>query len=681
MADHLAHPVVDELVARSNALGADPTTTNFGGGNTSAKGTVRNPATGEDERILWVKGSGGDLGTLTPAGLSVLRLDEAAKLERVYRGVEHEDEMHDLFSYCALGDGGRPHSIDTSMHSMVPATHIDHLHPDAIIAFATAADGERLTKECFGDAVAWLPWTRPGFELGRQHRDLYESRGDLRGVVLGGHGLTSWADTSDACRDNSLDLIRTAARFIAEHGRRDPLGALRDGFTALDPEARAERLATLAPVVRGLASSAGPVVGHWNASDLVLDFISREAAPRLVPLGTSCPDHLIRTKVSPLLLDLPAEAPLDDVIGRLHELFAQYQVDYRAYYERNATADSPAMRGAAPAIVLLPGIGMLSFGPSAKEARIAGEFYVNAINVMTGAEAISSYAPISEKEKFDVEYWDLEERKLQRRPAPKPLAGKVALVTGAGSGIGKAIAERLHADGAVVAAVDLDLASAEATAASFGDDDGLGLTADVADEAAVRTAVADTTRRWGGVDIVVNNAGVAGSKAVTDTTEADWDRQFDVMPKGSFFVSKHATAVLRAQGLGGDIVYIVSKNAIVAGPKNVAYGSAKAAQAHQVRLLAAELGEDQIRVNGVNPDGVVQGSGIFSGGWGAQRAAAYGVDEENLGQFYADRTLLKREVLPEHIANAVFALVGGELTHTTGLLVPVDSGLAAAFLR
>ena len=681
MTDPLDHPTVAELVARSNELGADPRNTNFGGGNTSAKGRLVNPATGEEEAILWVKGSGGDLATLTADGLSVLRLDEARKLENVYRGVEHEDEMHDLFSFCSLGPGGRPHSIDTPMHSQVPARHIDHLHPDSIIAFATAADGEALTKECFGDDVAWLPWKRPGFELGLQHRELYEARQDLRGIVLGGHGLTAWADTSDACRDNSLDIIRTAEAFIRDNGKPEPLGQLRDGFVALDADLRRAQMAALAPVVRGLASSAGPVIGHWNDSDLVLDFIAREAAPRLVPLGTSCPDHLIRTKVSPLLLDLPASASLDERTERLRELFDQYRRDYAAYYERNAGPDAPPMRGAAPAIVLLPGLGMLSFGPSAKEARIAGEFYVNAINVMTGAEAISTYAPISEKDKFDVEYWELEERKLQRRPKPKPLAGKVALVTGAGSGIGKAIAQRLHAAGAVVASVDLDLDSAKATAAQFGDDDGLGLQADVSDEAAVKAAVDATTVRWGGVDIVVNNAGVAGSKALTDTTEDDWDLQFNVMPKGSFFVSKHAAAALKAQGIGGDLVYIVSKNAIVAGPKNVAYGSAKAAQAHQVRLLAAELGEDQIRVNGVNPDGVVQGSGIFSNGWGAQRAEAYGVDEAELGQFYADRTLLKREVLPEHIANAVFALVGGDLTHTTGLLIPVDSGLPSAFLR
>ena len=359
MADHLDHPVVRDLIARSNELGSDPTTTNYGGGNTSAKGTLRNPATGQDERVLWVKGSGGDLGTLTPDGLSVLRLQEADKLEAVYRGDAHEDEMHDLFSFCALGSGGRPHSIDTSMHSMVPAAHIDHLHPDSIIAFATAADGEELTKQCFGEDVAWLPWKRPGFELGLQHRGLYEARADLRGVVLGGHGLTAWADTSDACRDNSLDLIATAAAFIRDHGRAEPLGAVRDGHAPLPPEARRARMAALAPFVRGLASSAGPVVGHWNDSEVVLDFLSREAAPRLISLGTSCPDHLIRTKVQPLLLDLDTSASLDDQVDRLRERFAQYEVDYAAYYERNATPDSPAMRGAAPAIVLLPGVGML----------------------------------------------------------------------------------------------------------------------------------------------------------------------------------------------------------------------------------------------------------------------------------------------------------------------------------
>jgi rhamnulose-1-phosphate aldolase/alcohol dehydrogenase len=427
------------------------------------------------------------------------------------------------------------------------------------------------------------------------------------------------------------------------------------------------------------------MVGHFTDSDVVLEFLAREKHTALAELGTSCPDHFLRTKVKPLVLDLSADSDVEESIARLRELHEAYREDYRGYYERNATPDSPAIRGADPLIVLVPGVGMFSFGKDKQTARVAGEFYVNAINVMRGAEGLSTYAPIDESEKFRIEYWALEEAKLQRMPKPKALAGRVALVTGAASGIGKAIATRLAAEGAVVAIADLDLEKAQAAAAEIagpaGADVAIGVQADVSDEAAVQAAVGATVRAFGGVDLVVNNAGLSLSRSLLETSEADWDLQHDVMAKGSFLVAKAAAKVMIEQRLGGDIVYISSKNSLFAGPNNVAYGAAKADQAHQVRLLAAELGEHQIRVNGVNPDGVVQGSGIFAGGWGANRAAVYGVDEKDLGKFYAQRTILKREVLPDHIANAVFALVGPDLTHTTGLHVPVDAGVAAAFLR
>jgi rhamnulose-1-phosphate aldolase/alcohol dehydrogenase len=504
----------------------------------------------------------------------------------------------------------------------------------------------------------------------------------LKGVVLGGHGLTTWAETSEACEQVTLEIIERAAEFIDREGSPEPLGPLRPGFEPLPVEARRTKAAELAPLIRGLAATDGPVIGRWFDDDLVLDFIGRDAAPRVVPLGTSCPDHFIRTKVRPLLLDLPPSAPLEERIERLQELHTEYRQEYREYYERNADERTPPMRGADPAIFLIPGVGMFSFGSDSQTARVAGEFYVNAINVIRGAEAVSTYRPVPEDEKFKVEYWALEDMKLRRRPAPKPLTGKVALVTGGGSGIGRAIALRFSEAGAVVVVADLNDESARATADRIGSADAaLAIEADVTNEAAVRAAVDSAVLTYGGIDIVVNNAGLSLSKSLRETTEEDWDIQHDVMAKGSFLVSKHAAEAMISQGRGGDIVYVVSKNAVVAGPNNLAYGSAKASQAHQVRLLAAELGEHGIRVNGINPDGVVQGSGIFAGGWGADRAKVYGVPEEELGHFYARRTLLKQEVLPEHVANAALALVGGALSQTTGLIIPVDSGVVPAFLR
>ncbi|GCD18878.1 short-chain dehydrogenase [Cellulomonas algicola] len=677
-----------DLIARSNRLGSDPRVTNYAGGNTSAKGVATDPVTGQDVELLWVKGSGGDLGTLTAQHLAVLRLDRLRALVDVYPGVDREDEMVAAFDYCLHGKGGAAPSIDTAMHGLVDAAHVDHLHPDSGIAIATAADGEELTHEIFGDSVVWVPWRRPGFQLGLDIAEIKEKNPQAIGCVLGGHGITAWGDTSAEAEQRSLEIIRSAEAYIEERTRAlaadggHPFGAVVPGFEALDPAARRERAAALAPVIRGLASADRPQVGHFTDSDVVLDFLSRERLAPLAALGTSCPDHFLRTKVSPLVVDLPATAPVDDVVARLHELHAEYREAYQAYYDRHATADSPAIRGADPAIVLVPGVGMFSFGKDKQTARVAGEFYVNAINVMRGAEAISTYRPIDESEKFRIEYWALEEAKLQRMPAPKPLATRVALVTGAGSGIGRAIAERLAAEGACVVIADLNLAGAQEVADALGGPDrAVAVEADVTSEDAVAALVRETVLAFGGVDLVVNNAGLSISKPLLETTVRDWDLQHDVMARGSFLVAREAARAMIAQGLGGDIVYIASKNSLFAGPNNIAYSATKADQAHQVRLLAAELGEHGIRVNGVNPDGVVRGSGIFAGGWGAQRAAVYGVPESELGAYYAQRTLLKREVLPEHVAAAVFALTGPDLVQTTGLHVPVDSGVAAAFLR
>ncbi len=677
-----ARRVVDALVERSNRLGSDPRNTNFAGGNTSAKGWAVDPVTSEPVELLWVKGSGGDLGTLTEAGLAVLRLDRLRALQQTYPGVEREDEMVGAFDFCLHGRGGAAPSIDTAMHGLLDADHVDHLHPDSGIALATAADGPELTRRCFGDRVAWVDWRRPGFQLALDIAEIRRSRPEAIGAILGGHGITAWGASSAECESRSLDMIRTAEAFIVEHGRTDPFGPVLAGFGALPPDARRRRAAALFPLIRGLASTDRPQVGHFDDSDVVLDFLSRSEHPRLAALGTSCPDHFLRTKVRPLVLDQPPTADLDAANARLRELHEAYRTDYRRYYEQFATADSPPIRGADPAIVLVPGVGMFSFGADAQTARVAGEFFVNAIHVMAGAESLSTYAPIPESEKFRIEYWALEEAKLARLPKPRPLATKVAFVTGAGSGIGKAIAHRLAAEGACVVVADIDGASADAVADELGGPDrAISVVADVTDEAQVVAAFERATLAYGGIDIVVNNAGLSISKPLLETTARDWDLQHDVMARGSFLVSREAARILIKQGTGGDLVYIVSKNALFAGPNNVAYGSAKADQAHQVRLLAAELGQYGIRVNGVNPDGVVRGSGIFAKGWGADRARTYGIPEDKLGEFYAQRTLLKREVLPEHVAAAVFALTGGDLSQTTGLHIPVDAGVAAAFLR
>lgn len=678
----MTNQAVTDLITRSNRLGADPKNTNYAGGNTSAKGTETDPVTGEPVELLWVKGSGGDLGTLKESGLAVLRLDRMRALVDVYPGVDREDEMVAAFDYCLHGKGGAAPSIDTAMHGLVDAAHVDHLHPDSGIAIATAADGEQLTAEIFGDKVVWVPWRRPGFQLGLDIADIKAKNPQAIGTILGGHGITAWGDTSDEAEQNSLWIIETAAAYIASNGKADPFGGVRAGFEALPETERRAKAAALAPTIRGLASTDKPMVGHFTDSDVVLDFLASERAPELAALGTSCPDHFLRTKVKPLILDLPADASVEDSIARLQELHEAYRADYQAYYDAHATAESPAIRGADPLIVLVPGVGMFSYGANKQTARVAGEFYVNAINVMRGAEALSTYSPISDAEKFRIEYWALEEAKLQRMPEPKTHQGRIALVTGAASGIGKAIATRLAAEGACVVIADLDLGKAQAAAAELGNADvAIGVAANVADADAIQAAFDTAVLAFGGVDLVVNNAGLSLSKPLLETTEKDWDLQHDVMAKGSFLVSKAAAKILIEQKLGGDVIYISSKNSVFAGPNNIAYSATKADQAHQVRLLAVELGEHGVRVNGINPDGVVRGSGIFASGWGANRAATYGVKEEDLGQFYANRTILKREVVPENVADAVYVLTGPELSRTTGLHIPVDSGVAAAFLR
>lgn len=673
---------VDELLARSNRLGANPKYTNFAGGNTSAKGIAIDPSTGLEVEVLYVKGSGGDLGTLKEVGLATLYLGRIKGLENVYRGIELEDEMVGLFDYCSFGRGGAAPSIDTAMHGLIDMEHVDHLHPDSIIALATAIDGKALTKKCFGDEILWIDWRRPGFQLGIDIAKLASENPSAKGCILGGHGLTTWARTSEECEKRSIDAIEKAEKFLAENGKKDPFGALVQERSSLAMDIRLQKAADIFPTLRGIASRDKLMVGHFSDSDVVLDFISRSEFPRLAALGTSCPDHFLRTKVAPMVLDTPSNAPIAEVMTRAHQLHEIYRKDYTDYYQRYATLDSPKIRGADPLIILIPGIGMFSFGKDKHTARVAGEFYINAINVMRGAESVSTYQPIKESEKFRIEYWELEEAKLRRMPKAKPLQGRVAIVTGGGSGIGKATALRLSAEGACVVIADRDISTAQNVANELGGSDySIAVQVDVTDEAQVAALFHTTSLAFGGVDLIVNNAGLSISKPLIETSVNDWDTQHNVMARGSFLVSREAAKVMIAQKIGGDIIYISSKNAIFAGPNNIAYGATKADQAHQVRLLAAELGEHRIRVNGVNPDGVVRGSGIFASGWGAQRAAVYGVKEEELGEYYAQRTILKREVLPDHVAAAVFVLCSSELSLTTGLHIPVDGGVAAAFLR
>lgn len=675
------HRVVAQLLTRSNRIGSDPKNTNYAGGNTSSKGSTTDPASGEEIEVLWVKGSGGDLGTLTESGLAVLRLDRIRELKKVYRGVKFEDEMVAAFDYCLHGKAGAAPSIDTAMHALVEKAHVDHLHPDSGIAIAASKDGEALTEKIFGDRVAWVPWRRPGFQLGLDIEKIQSLHPGAIGCILGGHGITAWGDTSAEAENHSLEIISTAENFIKQNGKKEPFGRPVTGFEALKPAVRRARAALLAPLLRGLASVDRPMVGHFTDSPEVLEFMAHAKYPKLAGLGTSCPDHFLRTKVRPLAVDLPGDTDIVSLRARILELHMQYRTDYEAYYKSFSKKDSPAMRGADPAIILVPGVGMFSFGANKQTARVASEFYINAINVMRGAESISSYAPIDESEKFAIEYWSLEEAKLRRMPAPKPLATRVAFVTGSASGIGKAIAERIVAEGGCAVIADLNFEAAEQVARQLGRDSAFAVRVDVTSEASIRVALAEAVTYFGGLDLVVNNAGLSLSKPLLETTEADWDLQHDVMAKGSFLVSREAARILIEQGMGGDIIYISSKNSVFSGPNNIAYSAAKADQAHQVRLLAAELGTHSIRVNGINPDGVVRGSGIFSSGWGAARAKVYGVEEADLGSYYAQRTLLKREVLPENVANAVFALTAGDLSHTTGLHIPVDAGVAAAFLR
>ncbi|MDY0931966.1 bifunctional aldolase/short-chain dehydrogenase [Chryseobacterium sp. CFBP8996] len=679
----LGNDQVALFLYRSNILGADLRITNYGGGNTSCKTIEKDPLTNEEVEVMWVKGSGGDIGTLTRKGIAGLYTERLRNLKNVYGGLADEDRMVGLFDHCIFDLESKAPSIDTPLHGLLPFKHIDHLHPDALIAVAAAKDSEAITKEIWGDTMGWVPWQRPGFDLGLQLEKCLADNPGIRGIVLGSHGLFTWGDTSYECYINSLEVIETASEYIAK--KIEENGQVFGGqkVESLPAEERKNKAAQLMPLLRGLASSENRMVGHFTDSDVVLEYINSNDLERLAPLGTSCPDHFLRTKIQPLVLTLDKNEDLSDskaILDKLNPLFEQYRQEYKEYYETCKHPNSPAMRDPNPVIIIYPGVGMFSFSKDKQTTRVANEFYVNAINVMRGAEAISEYTSLPRQEAFDIEYWLLEEAKLQRMPKEKPLSRKVAIVTGAGGGIGQAIADKMVAEGAVVVFTDLNHEATEAVTAKYSKDQAVSVPCDVTSEESIANAFKEAVLAFGGVDIIVHSAGLAISKSLEDTTTKDWDLLENVLVKGQFMMAKSGTEIMKKQNLGGDIVNIASKNGLVAGPNNVAYGTAKAAQQHMTRLLAAELAADKIRVNVVNPDGVIVGSKIWEGSWAEGRAKANGISVEELPAFYAKRNLLNEIILPEDIANGVFACVA-ILDKTTGNIINVDGGMANAFPR
>lgn len=685
--DQKAAELGDDQVAlflyRSNILGADLRITNYGGGNTSCKTMEKDPLTDEEVEVMWIKGSGGDIGTLTKAGIAGLYTERLRSLKDVYGGLEDEDRMVGLFNHCIYDLDSKAPSIDTPLHGLLPFKHIDHLHPDALIAVAAAKDSEQVTKEIWGDTMGWVPWQRPGFDLGLQLEKCLNDNPGIRGIVLGSHGLFTWGDTSYECYMNSLEVIEMASAFIENkiHENGSVFGGQK--VESLPREQRMEKAAQLMPMLRGLCSSENRMIGHFNDSDVVLEYINSNDLERLAPMGTSCPDHFLRTKIQPLVLGLSTDedtSNTDEVLKKLEPAFEKYREEYKAYYENCKRENSPAMRDPNPVIIIYPGVGMFSFAKNKQTTRVANEFYVNAINVMRGAEAISEYTSLPRQEAFDIEYWLLEEAKLQRMPKEKPLSRKVAFVTGAGGGIGKAIADKLAEEGANIVLTDIAEDRLQEAVATYKRDTASYAVCDVTKSDSIAEAFKKACLEFGGVDIVVHSAGLAISKPLTETTDKDWDLLQNVLVKGQFELAKQAVVIMRKQALGGDIISIASKNGLVAGPNNVGYGTSKAAQQHMARLLAAELAGDKIRVNTVNPDGVIVGSKIWEGEWAEGRAKAYGITVEELPAHYAKRNLLNEIIYPEDIANGVFVLVG-VLDKSTGNIINVDGGMANAFVR
>lgn len=673
---------IELFIYRSNILGADLRITNYGGGNTSCKTIEKDPLTGEDVEVMWIKGSGGDIGTLKRAGIAGLYTHRLRALKNIYRGLKHEDEMVGLFYHCIYDLDSRAPSIDTALHGLLPFKHIDHLHPDALIGIAAAKDSKRITKEIWGDSMGWVPWQRPGFDLGLQLEECLKQNPGIRGIVLGGHGLFTWGDTSLECYLNSLEVIETASVYIEKRtAKKANFGGQK--IKSPDSAKRLEQAAKLAPILRGLCSEEQQMIGHFTDSDTVLEFINSKKLSKLAPLGTSCPDHFLRTKIKPLVLDLRARVDLNDankIKKKLVPAFKAYRKEYLAYYKACKHRNSPPVRDPNPVVILYPGIGMFTFAKNKQTARVAAEFYINAINVMRGAEAITKYTALSRQEAFNIEYWLLEEDKLKRQPPEKPLSRKVAIITGAGGGIGKAIADKLAAEGANVFLTDVSGERLEIANLSYEKDVSAYAVCDVTDLESIQKAYQSACLQFGGIDFIIHSAGLAISKPLLEHTLEDWDLLQNVLVKGQFLMAQQGVEILRAQGLGGSIVNIASKNGLVSGPNNVGYGTAKAAQQHMTRLLAAELGKDNIRVNTVNPDGVIVGSKIWEGEWAKGRAKAHGVKVKDLPKHYAKRNLLNEIILPDDIANAVFSLVA-ILDKSTGNTINVDGGMATAFVR
>lgn len=672
------------LQYRSNLLGADLRVTNYGGGNTSVKIMTKDPLTGRDAEVLWVKGSGGDLGSMKLDGFATLYMEKLNSLKELYRGLDFEDEMVGYLPHCTFNINPRAASIDTPLHAFIPQKHVDHVHPDAIIAIAAAKDGEKLTEEIFSGEIGWLPWQRPGFDLGLKLEALYAAKPHLRGIILGGHGLFTWSATAKACYEETIRIIRIGTDYLEEHSPDAPFGGQKVASIA---ESRKEDFVTkLMPELRGKLSAEVRKIGHFNDSFEVMQFINSNRAKELAALGTSCPDHFLRTKIWPLFIDVDFGAEtVDDVVGKLNTLFRQYYENYEAYYKRCRHEDAPPMRDAYPVVILIPGIGMLTFAKDKATARIAGEFYVNAINVMRGATGISDYVALPEQEAFNIEYWLLEEAKLKRMPKPKSLAGRIALVTGGAGGIGRATARRLLQEGACVVISDIDvsaLAEAESGLKSeFGRDNVRAVVTDVTDEQSVIRSFRFVLREFGGLDILVSNAGLASAAPIEETSLDLWRKNMDVLSTGYFLVSREAFRLMKAQGLDGSIVFIGSKNALAASPKAVAYNTAKAAELHLARCLALEGAEHGIRTNVVNPDAVLRGSKIWSGQWRKERAEAYNLEENQLEEFYRKRSMLKRSVFPEDIAEAVYFLASDLSAKSTGNIINVDAGNAGSFTR